>query len=130
MKIGEAKQRLLQIERYLDDSLITLAVGPLSVVGDTLDRCNGLVKEQLELRKRIQDTEDTTDIGGESLREVTDALGVLDTKITLLDKLARRGDLRGSQSEPLFNQLETYRSTRDTLRLSLEKCLWEFELVE
>jgi len=130
MKIGEAKQRLEQIEHYLSDSLVTLSVGPLAVVGETLDRCNGLVKEQLELTKRVRDTEDTTDIGGESLREVTSALEVLDTKITLLDKLARRGDLSAAQSEPLFRQLETYRSTRDTLRLSLEKCLWKFELVE
>jgi hypothetical protein len=130
MRIGEAKHRLNQIGRYLEDSLITLSQGPLSGIEETLEKCNGLLKERLNLHKRILDTEATTDVGGESIREVTDALSLLDTKISLLEKLSVRGDLGASQCVPLFKQLETYRSTRDTLRLSLEKCLWEFELIE
>jgi hypothetical protein len=130
MRVGEAKVRLRQIEKYLEDAIVTFTVGPLSGIGETLDKCNELLNEQRTLRRRVQDTEVSTDIAGESVREVVCALEILDTKITLLEKLARRSDLSGPQSEPLFKQLETYRSTRDTLRLSLEKCLWEFELVE
>ena len=130
MKVGEAKQRLGQISLYLGDSLVTLSSGPLETLGDTMDKCDEALKEQCNLRRRLEDVEDTIDIGGEPLREVTGALEVLDTKITLLEKIALRADLSASQSGPLFKQLETYRSTRDTLRLSLEKCLWEFELIE
>lgn len=130
MKVGEAKQRLGQISVYLDDSLVTLTAGPLETLGDIMDKCDEALKEQCNLRKRVEDVEDSIEIGGEPLREVTGALEVLDTKITLLEKIALRRDLSASQSGPLFKQLESYRSTRDTLRLSLEKCLWEFELVE
>jgi hypothetical protein len=130
MKMGEAKERLHQIQQYLSDSLVTLESGPITSIGDVLDRCNTLVIERRNLDRRVRDTEDTSDIGGESIREVVSALEALDTKITFLERIALRSDLSAPQCVPLFTQLETYRNTRDTLRLSLTKCLWEFELVE
>ncbi len=130
MKLGEAKHRLVQIQAYLDDSLITLSVGPVSGLGPTLDKCEELVSERQLLRKRVHDTEDTTDLGGQSVRDVVETLNLLVDKVTLLEKLVVRTDLSDDQRGPLFKQLESFRSTRDTLRLSIEKCLWEFELVE
>jgi hypothetical protein len=130
MKLGEAKTRLEQIDVYLEDSLITLSLGPLATLGDTLDKCDSLLLERQNLRRRVRETEETTDLGGQSVREVSEALKVLTGKISFLEKLTVRDDLSASQRAPLFTQLESYRSTRDTLRLSLEKCLWEFELVE
>ena len=130
MKLGEAKQRLVQIQSYLDDSLISLSLGPVSGLGPTLDRCEELVSERQLLRKRVHDTEDTTDLGGQSVRDVVETLNILTDKVALLEKLIVRADLADEQRGPLFKQLESFRSTRDTLRLSIEKCLWEFELVE
>lgn len=130
MKLGEAKHRLAQIQSYLDDSLISLSLGPVSGLGPTLDRCEELVSERQLLRRRVHDTEDTTDLGGQSIRDVVETLNLLADKIALLEKLVVRADLADEQRGPLFNQLESFRSTRDTLRLSIEKCLWEFELVE
>lgn len=130
MKLGEAKQRLEQIERYLNDSLITLSVGPLTNIGTTLDKCNGILRERQELVDRVQDTESTINLGDETVRTVMNALTSLDSKITLVEKIVVRNDLNDTQKQPMFTQLESYRSTRDALRLSLTKCLWEFELVE
>lgn len=130
MKLGEAKQRLIQIQSYLDDSLSTLSFGPVSGLGPTLDKCEELVSERQILRRRVRDTEDTTDLGGQSVRDVIETLKLLEDKVGLLERLVVRTDLSDAQRSPLFNQLESFRSTRDTLRLSIEKCLWEFELVE
>ena len=130
MKLGTAKQRLVQIERYLSDSLITLSLGPLLNIGVTLDKCNDLLRERQLLSDRVQDTEVTINIGDETVRTVMNALTALDSKITLVENIVSRKDLSDSQKQPMFTQLESYRSTRDALGLSLTKCLWEFELVE
>ena len=130
MKLGEAKHRLVQIQTYLDDSLISLSLGPVSGLGPTLDKCEELVSERQVLRQRVQDTEATTDLGGQSVSVVMETLNLLADNVSLLEKLVVRQDLAEEQRGPLFKQLESLRSTSDTLRLSVEKCLWEFELVE
>ena len=129
MLLGEAKVRLLQIETYLEESTVSLKTSPLSCIGDTLDKCNLLIKEQHVLQTKVHSTESQLTMGVETLREVSQALDSLDIKISLLDQISLRNDLSASQREPIFNQLETYRSTRDALRLSFTKSLWEFELV-
>jgi hypothetical protein len=130
MKLGEAKQRLEQIERYLNDSLITLSVGPLASIGTTLDKCNDILRERQTLINHVQDTEASINLGDETVRTVMSALTSLESKITLIEKIVVRDDLGDAHRQPMFKQLESYRSTRDALRLSLTKCLWEFELVE
>jgi len=127
--LGEAKVRLSQIQNCLDASVSSLRMAPLSSIGNTLDSCNLLIKEQHELQIKVHATESELKMGGETLREVSQALDSLDTKIDLLDQISLRSDLSTSQREPIFHQLETYRSTRDTLRISFTKYLWEFELV-
>lgn len=130
MKLGEAKYRLQQIDWYLKESLAVISVGPLADVGGTLDKCNEVLAERRNLLARVALTESQADVGGESLTDVVSALDTIGIKIPLLEKIAARGELSPSQRGVIFKQLQAYRETRDTLGLSIDKCLWEFELTE
>jgi len=130
MKLGEAKNRLDQIESQVTWCEKALAHGPLAKIGDSLDEGVTILKEYNNLKKRIADTEAMTAVEGNVLSEMQTALWALHYKIRYLDILFVREDLEKSQKENIFGQLKILKATKISLGTSINRCLWETELLD
>lgn len=119
-----------QIEEQLELNRTLLEAGPLRALVSLLEECNELLAVQEGLKKKIADTEAVTLLQGNSLEQVMSAYRVLSQKVDLLEALTLRRDLEQEQKQKLFDQLQSFRSTRDTLQLSIDACFWETELLE
>lgn len=130
MKLGEAKNLLIQMGFQQSGCELRLCSGPKDKISESLDEISDLVKKRQFLKKRIEETEAVTAIGESALAEILSALVTLEEKIRVLEMLSVRKDLEPSQQEGIKQQLLTYRSTRDTLRTGVEKCNWETDLLD
>ena len=130
MKLGAALERVKQLRREKLEVEDTIGRLPLGMVPDCLDRYNNVVTELLDLEKKCLAREMDSAIDGKSLKDVDSLLRLVNGKISVLSKVERREDLSPQQRERLCEDLEKFRSTRDTLESSISNYLWEVELLD
>ena len=130
MRLGEAKNLLTRLSLQILSCEHRLAVGDASKINEVLEEVSEHLLAQQILRKRIKLTESYTAIDSKSLLEIHSILQMLEEKIRLLEILSVRADISPAQRGGIENQLLSYRSTRDTLRIGVEKCNWETDLLD
>jgi len=130
VRLGEAKNILVRTGLQVKGCELRLTSGPRNKIISVLDEVSEHLRVQQVLKKRIEDTEAVTAVGDSSVREIKSALEMLGEKIRILEVLSVRGDIDPSQRLGIEEQLSIYRSTRDTLRSSVEKCNWETDLLD
>ena len=130
MKLGEAKEKIAQINTFLDSIEGTLKYGPASAVAEALNDGNELLKSKQLLQKRIREVEETTLLEGNVLSDVISVLEVLNYKVHLLEILCNRAEGLGALKDSIHDQLNNFRTTRDALKLSVSRCLWETEILD
>ena len=129
MKLLEAKDTVVELERLLNDRIGALSTCPLADAPDNLSACNTITERLNKLQLAIEQEEDVLTIEGNSYKHIVWTIKVLDKKIALLETLKGRGDLSPQQYEEVFKQLENFCSTRDILRTSVEESLRKTELI-
>jgi hypothetical protein len=127
--LGEAKRKLIQIGRRLDELSVVLSRGPRRGVDGALEECNALLRARESLERQIRETEATTFIEDAPLTSVQAALRATQQKLDYINLLINRDDL-GDQRETLFEQLEKFKSLRDQLERSIDSCLWNTQILD
>ena len=130
MKLGEALEKLRQLRREQLEIESIVSRAPLSMVPDKLDRYNTVIMEIQTLEKKCLECEMAIAIDNQSLKEINSLLKIVSGKLTVLEKVTQRNDLSSDQRKRLCEDLEKFRSTRDTLESSITRYLWETELLE
>jgi len=130
MKLGEAKTRLEQVERWLAVNLAGVQTCPIQNVVKLLEESNDLLQKKKALQKRILQTEEVTLLEGSTLYDIIAVLELLDKKITIMERLSVRTDLDLPQQFSLHEQLKGFRASRDALELNVDQCLWNTELLD
>jgi len=130
MKLGEALTVLRQISHKLEVYRKTISSCPLPAVSTVLEECNGLLNKQRFLTKKIQETKEVTVLEGSSLADVISAKEMLAKKIGIMENLENRTDLDKSQKASLFEQIKSFRASHEALEVSIERCLWDTELLD
>ena len=130
MKLAEAKQELSGIEERIKFNTKALSHAPLTVASQLLEESNQLIARQEELREMVLVTEEVTLLGGTALPSLMRAFYALDQKIGLLESVISRADLSPDQEQEVSQQLKDFRSNRETLGSSIQRCSWATELLE
>lgn len=130
MKLGEAKRRLTQIDRRLQEYVLILGRGPQNGVISALSECNSLLQERMSLENRMSNTEAITELEGNSLTTVQAAYQTILRRMEFLNILVNRDDLDNNLRNSLFEQMEIFKESRDNLEKGIETCLWETDLLD
>jgi len=130
MNLHEAQIKLLSIRQRLEINEVYIVIGSLGDVGNLLEECNSLLAQESALLGQVERTRATASFQGTPLLGLQPAYDVVSKKIMLLESLSSRTDLVETQRAAIQEQLKGFRSSRDTLRINIERCLHETELLE
>lgn len=129
MKLGEAKERLKRVCTRLNEVGGEIVAVPIQDVHGALRECSDLLHDRLALSQQVALTENETILGGESLSRLYAVSEFLNDEISFLVNAVRRGDLAVEVKHELYERTKQLRITRDNLERSIQKCVWETELI-
>jgi 2-phospho-L-lactate guanylyltransferase (CobY/MobA/RfbA family) len=130
MKLGAALLKLDSVKDELRNTRYKVVNYALVGVPEAIDELNQLVKKQQDLVRRIRATEAVAEVGGALLHDLRDALQASDEKIKIMELVLVRTDLSLPQRSETADQLKAFRHSRNTISLTIERCLWETELLD